>query len=91
MQNTNPGNGPTNERPEFEHTSTTMASSLHFGDGDTAPTYTIPSRRLGALEHPMIIKNLDKGIKTFGQNNAFQAVCLPLCLDKIAGKFTNID
>ncbi|KAK3297002.1 RNA polymerase III transcription factor IIIC subunit-domain-containing protein [Chaetomium fimeti] len=51
-----------------------MASSLHLEDGDTAPTYTIPSRRLGALEHPMIIKNLDKGIKTFGQNNAFQAI-----------------
>ncbi|AEO63320.1 uncharacterized protein THITE_2108406 [Thermothielavioides terrestris NRRL 8126] len=43
-------------------------------DGDAAPTYTIPRRRLGALEHPMIIKNLDKGIKTFGQNNAFQAI-----------------
>ncbi|KAH6840919.1 RNA polymerase III transcription factor IIIC subunit-domain-containing protein [Chaetomium sp. MPI-CAGE-AT-0009] len=51
-----------------------MASALNLGDGDTAPTYTIPSRRLGALEHPMIIKNLDKGIKTFGQNNAFQAI-----------------
>ncbi|EAQ85987.1 hypothetical protein CHGG_07240 [Chaetomium globosum CBS 148.51] len=51
-----------------------MASSLHFEDGETAPTYTIPSRRLGALEHPMIIKNLDKGINTFGQNNAFQAI-----------------
>ena len=44
-------------------------------DADTAPTYTIPPQRLGALEHPMIIKNLDKGIKTLGQNNAFQAVC----------------
>ncbi|KAK4467014.1 putative transcription factor tau subunit sfc1 [Cladorrhinum samala] len=43
-------------------------------DDDQAPTYPIPPRRLGALEHPMIIKNLDKGIKTFGQNNAFQAI-----------------
>ena len=64
-----------------------MASSLHFEDGETAPTYTIPSRRLGALEHPMIIKNLDKGINTFGQNNAFQAVCLPLRVNKIKIKF----
>jgi general transcription factor 3C polypeptide 5 (transcription factor C subunit 1) len=46
-------------------------------DDETAPTYTIPPRRLGALEHPLIIKNLDKGIKTFGQNNAFQAVSTP--------------
>ncbi|KAL2196319.1 RNA polymerase III transcription factor IIIC subunit-domain-containing protein [Corynascus similis CBS 632.67] len=51
-----------------------MASSGNDENGDTAPTYTIPPRRLGALEHPMIIKNLDKGIKTFGQNNAFQAI-----------------
>ncbi|KAL2177890.1 RNA polymerase III transcription factor IIIC subunit-domain-containing protein [Thermothelomyces heterothallicus CBS 202.75] len=51
-----------------------MASSCHGRDGDTAPIYTIPPRRLGALEHPMIIKNLDKGIKTFGQNNAFRAI-----------------
>ncbi|KAK4230446.1 RNA polymerase III transcription factor IIIC subunit-domain-containing protein [Podospora fimiseda] len=43
-------------------------------DEEAAPTYTIPSRRLAALEHPMIIKNLDKGIRTFGQNNAFQAI-----------------
>jgi hypothetical protein len=43
-------------------------------DGGAAPRYTIPPRRLGALEHPMIIKNLDKGIKTFGQNNALQGV-----------------
>ncbi len=50
-----------------------MASSRQPDDG-TAPTYTIPRRSLGALEHPLIIKNLDKGIKTFGQNNAFQAV-----------------
>ncbi|KXX72957.1 Transcription factor tau subunit sfc1 [Madurella mycetomatis] len=50
-----------------------MASPTEEG-GDVAPTYTIPPRRLGALEHPMIIKNLDKGIRTLGQNNAFQAI-----------------
>ena len=43
-------------------------------DAGKAPTYVIPPRRLGALEHPMIIKNLDKGMKTFGQNNSFQSV-----------------
>lgn len=53
-----------------------MDASGQHGD-ETAPTYTIPPRRLGALEHPLIIKNLDKGIKTFGQNNAFQAVSTP--------------
>ncbi|KAK4166696.1 putative transcription factor tau subunit sfc1 [Cladorrhinum sp. PSN259] len=51
-----------------------MENPNNHQDDDQAPTYTIPSRRLAALEHPMIIKNLDKGIKTFGQNNAFQAI-----------------
>ncbi|KAK3308152.1 RNA polymerase III transcription factor IIIC subunit-domain-containing protein [Chaetomium strumarium] len=51
-----------------------MDTSRQQEDGDTAPGYTIPHRRLGALEHPMIIKDLDKGIKTFGQNNALQAI-----------------
>jgi general transcription factor 3C polypeptide 5 (transcription factor C subunit 1) len=50
------------------------SSSRDDDDGDAAPTYTIPPRRLGALEHPLIIKDLSKGIKTLGQNNAFQAV-----------------
>ncbi|KAK3936157.1 transcription factor tau subunit sfc1 [Diplogelasinospora grovesii] len=39
-----------------------------------APIYTIPDRRLGALEHPLTIKNVDKAIKTFGQNFPLQAV-----------------
>jgi general transcription factor 3C polypeptide 5 (transcription factor C subunit 1) len=57
-----------------DHTPNTLAPACQE-NGDAAPIFTIPPRRLGALEHPMIIKNLDKGIKTFGQNNAFQAVC----------------
>lgn len=43
-------------------------------DVESAQPYTIPPRRLGALEHPMLIKDLDKGMNTLGQNNAIQAV-----------------
>ncbi|KAK4138653.1 hypothetical protein BT67DRAFT_413220 [Trichocladium antarcticum] len=50
------------------------SSQQEVQDADAAPTFTVPPQRLGALEHPMIIKNLDKGIKTLGQNNAFQAI-----------------
>jgi general transcription factor 3C polypeptide 5 (transcription factor C subunit 1) len=39
-----------------------------------APFYGIPPRRFGAVEHPMIIKDIDKGIKTFGRGHSFQAV-----------------
>ncbi len=67
-----------------------MASSFSQPDHDnehgTAPTYTIPPRRLAALEHPLIIKNLDKGIKTFGQNNAFRAVGTRFILPSIRTK-----
>ncbi|KAI1004947.1 hypothetical protein K3495_g3269 [Podosphaera aphanis] len=53
-----------------------------------APSYEIPSRTIVAVEHPMIIKNLDNGIKTFGTNLPFERIidsgdpedCVPLYL-----------
>ncbi|OIW29567.1 hypothetical protein CONLIGDRAFT_661299 [Coniochaeta ligniaria NRRL 30616] len=39
-----------------------------------APSYSIPPRRFGAVEHPMIIKDIDKGIKTFGRGHSFQTI-----------------
>ena len=65
-----------------------MASSRQPDDG-TAPTYTIPRRSLGALEHPLIIKNLDKGIKTFGQNNAFRSVSPSFPIEHDSSKLAN--
>lgn len=32
----------------------------------SAPTYLVPVREVVALEHPMIIKNIDNGLKTLG-------------------------
>ncbi|KAK0635226.1 RNA polymerase III transcription factor IIIC subunit-domain-containing protein [Bombardia bombarda] len=43
-------------------------------DEEHAPLYPVPARRLGALEHPMIIMNVDKAVRTFGQNYALQAI-----------------
>lgn len=43
------------------------------------PVLKVPARQIIALEHPMIIKNLDNGIKTFGRNHPFQRVRLCLC------------
>ena len=67
-----------------------MASSRQPDDG-TAPTYTIPRRSLGALEHPLIIKNLDKGIKTFGQNNAFRSVSPSFSIEQDSSKLANVN
>ncbi len=41
---------------------------------ETAPTYPVPARKLSAVEHPLIIKDVDKAIKTFGRSPAFQTV-----------------
>ncbi|KAK1760872.1 transcription factor tau subunit sfc1 [Echria macrotheca] len=47
---------------------------LNEGDSQHAPVYSIPGRRLGALEHPLILKDLDRGIKTFGRNPTLQTI-----------------
>lgn len=41
---------------------------------DHAPVYRIPTRTVSAIEHPMVIKDHDKAIKTFGSNFNFAAV-----------------
>ncbi|KAK2624008.1 hypothetical protein QTJ16_006642 [Diplocarpon rosae] len=54
----------------------------------TAPVFQIPSREITAVEHPMIIRNLENGIKTFGRNRPFTRIldsvdaeeCVPLYL-----------
>lgn len=47
---------------------------INEGDAEHAPRYLIPPRRLGALEHPLIIENVDRGIETFGPNPVFHAL-----------------
>lgn len=47
---------------------------LNEGDTETAPRYAIPARRLGSLEHPMLVEDVDKAIQTFGMNPSLQVV-----------------
>ncbi|KAK3679898.1 tau 95 subunit of transcription factor TFIIIC [Recurvomyces mirabilis] len=35
-------------------------------EAQTAPTYTVPLQRIVSIEHPCIIKNLEKGVKSLG-------------------------
>jgi general transcription factor 3C polypeptide 5 (transcription factor C subunit 1) len=46
-----------------------------YEEESSAPTYTIPSREVVAVEHPLIIQNLDNGIKTFGRAPNWSKVC----------------
>lgn len=44
----------------------------------TAPSYPIPSRRIVTVEHPAIIKNVDKAIDTLRGNTGISKVRIPL-------------
>ena len=41
-----------------------------------APVYTVPPRKVVAVEHPLVVKNLENGLKTFGRNRPFERVRL---------------
>ncbi len=41
-----------------------------------APIFKVPSRKIIAVEHPMVVQNIDNGIKTFGNSRPFQRVGL---------------
>lgn len=48
-----------------------------------APSFKIPSRTISAVEHPCLIKNLDKAVDTFGPNPQFQSVRAIFCLCRV--------
>ncbi len=43
----------------------------------SAPIFTVPLREIVALEHPMIVKNIDNGLKTLGSGIPLQQVSIP--------------
>lgn len=43
-------------------------------EDQSAPVYTIPPREIVAVEHPLIVKNLENGIKTFGRQPQWNKV-----------------
>ncbi|KAI9733468.1 MAG: tau 95 subunit of transcription factor TFIIIC [Claussenomyces sp. TS43310] len=42
-----------------------------------APFFTVPGREIVAVEHPMVIKNVDNGLKTFGTDPQFKYILTP--------------
>lgn len=45
-------------------------------DSNSAPRFPIPKRTMGAVEIPMIVMNLDRTEKAFGNVSSFQNVCI---------------
>jgi hypothetical protein len=41
---------------------------------DVAPIYKVTPREVVAVEHPMIIQNIDNALKTFGKGRPFDRV-----------------
>lgn len=54
--------------------SQSSASEAEVDEQPQAPAFKIPSRTIAAVEHPFLVKNLDKGIDSFGPNPQFQSV-----------------
>jgi hypothetical protein len=46
-----------------------------------APSIQVPKNQVIVLEHPCIIQNLDRGIKSLGGKNAIQDVSIGLLAD----------
>jgi Tau95 Triple barrel domain len=47
---------------------------MENASSDDTPAYQFPDTKIVALEHPCIIRNLDRGIKSLGGNNRIQEV-----------------
>ncbi|KAK2763152.1 tau 95 subunit of transcription factor TFIIIC [Arachnomyces sp. PD_36] len=46
----------------------------------SAPWYSIPSRQIVSVEHPCIVKNIDKGIETLQGDSGISQACAPASL-----------
>lgn len=55
-----------------------------------APSYSLPHHTLVSVEHPFIIKNVDKAIQTLGGLKKMDAVCLPVLPVKSVLTFTEL-
>jgi len=42
--------------------------------GRSAPRFSVPPTEIVAVEHPMLIKNVDNALKTFGRGLPFEQV-----------------
>jgi len=54
--------------------SMSMARAGQGIDGPDAPIYDVPDQRVVSIEHPCIVKNLDRGLKSLGGEAQIQHV-----------------
>lgn len=51
-----------------------MASAS--ASASAAAVCNVPPRKVVAVDHPLVVKNLENGLKTFGRNQPFERVRL---------------
>lgn len=52
-------------------------SSSNYKTAGYAPAYSIPSMAFVEIEHPCIIKNIDKGVQSLGGTSQLEMVGYP--------------
>lgn len=50
-------------------------SSNYSSSSSHAPWYNVPKRSIVSVEHPFIIRNIEKGLKTLGNSGRLERVC----------------
>ena len=71
-------------------TASQRAAMRHQESSGFAPSYSLPHVALVSVEHPFIIKNVDKGIQTLGGLQKMKAVCLPVFIAEFVLTFTEL-
>lgn len=51
------------------------SSPLPIANSHSAPMFQIADRGIVAIEHPMMIRNIDEGLKTMAKSVSLQQVC----------------
>lgn len=59
-------------------TASQRAALRHRESSGFAPSYNLPHFAMISIEHPFVIKNVDRAIETLGGLQKIKAVCLPM-------------
>lgn len=71
-------------------TASQRAAMRHRESAKYAPSYNLPHLALISVEHPFIIKDIDKGIQTLGGLQKMKTVCLAEFLPDLVLTFTEL-
>ena len=71
-------------------TASQRAAMRHRESSGFAPSHNLPHLALVSVEHPFVVKDVEKGIRTLGGLQKMKAVCLPIVLAELLLTFTEL-